>query len=101
GTTPLSLIVFRDESTFGMLHASVIVVFALLMLAYALPLTVLGARCLTRRIYPLENLWPCATMMPLYLAMMIAHVATLTAFGLAYANTVYLENLIVWPAVLV
>jgi hypothetical protein len=98
--TPLSLIVFRDVTPLGTVNASIILVFALLMIAWMLPFLVAAPIYMWKRDYPLQAIWPCSDHRPYYARMLVAQIAVLLVFALTYSDASPFACAIWWPILL-
>jgi hypothetical protein len=98
--TPLSLIVFRDTTPLGTVNASIVLVFALLMITWTIPFLLIAPIYMSRREYPLEAIWPCPEHRRYYAHLLVAQTAVLLVFVSTYSQSGPLACAIWWPMLL-
>ena len=97
---PLSVIVFADSTPISTINAGVLLVFAFLMIFYALPFALILSISAAKQEYPLDLIWPCVSRVPLYAHLLVAYVAVLLTFGLTYSRADLVDCVVRWPMLL-
>jgi hypothetical protein len=98
--TPLSLVVFRDETPLDTVNAAIVLVFAPLMIAWTFPFLLIAPVYMKKRDYPLAAIWPCSDHRRSYAHLLVAQSAVLLVFGLTYSRCGPLACAIAWPLLL-